>query len=305
MKIKHILVDMDPTKDEQPALQKGIMLARQFGASIELFLADYHSGLVTNWLWNEAQTEKAKKAYIASKQRWLDSYLAMVTDEKLSVSTDVRWHKPVYEGVIEKAIDCNADLVIKSTHFHPKLNKLFFTPNDWQLLKRCPVPLLLAKDSTANEYGQIMAAVDPARSHDKPECLDKMILSTVNELSTKLSANAQVAHCYESVGVELWHDLGVGAHGLDMQSFDHVEYLKQLEKHHREEFEKLIEGYEFNESNRHLENGVAHKLLPDIVKDCDIDLLVMGATYRTGLIGGMAEKILDEINCDVLALKPE
>ena len=44
-------------------------------------------------------------------------------------------------------------------------------------------------------------------------------------------------------------------------------------------------------------------------KELDVGLVILGTTGRTGLsavfIGNTAENVIDKINCDVLALKPE
>ena len=59
----------------------------------------------------------------------------------------------------------------------------------------------------------------------------------------------------------------------------------------------------------HVVNGMAEFVIPDIAKSENIDLLVMGTVCRTGIpgffIGNTAEKILDEVDCSVLTVKPE
>ncbi len=305
MKVKHILVDMDPTQAEQPALTKAIILAKEFGASIELFLVDYHNGLVANWFFNERRLEELKAAYLASKKRWLDSYVNQVVDAGISVSTDVSWHKPLYEAINQKVVESHADLAIKSTHRHPTVNKIFFTPNDWQLLKTCPVPLLMVKSHTANNYRNIMAAIDPSQSHDKAQCLDKIILDTTQALSVKLSAVAHVAHCYQPVDMQLWNAAGLNEYQLDIPVPDHQKYLEQLNQHHIDEFTQQIKNYNFAKENQHIEAGFVSSQLLKIVDKQQIDLIVMGTTYRTGLLGSTVENLLDDINCDILAVKCE
>jgi len=303
MKINHILVDMDPTRDEQPALTKAIMLAQKFDASIELFLVEHQSALVINSFLDNDHLQKAIQGYLKSKQRWLDTYISEVVDAKIAVSTDVCWHKPIYEGIIQKAKRCKADLVIKSTHHHPTIHKVFFTPNDWQLLKSCPVPILLAKSDTASEYQHIMTAVDPSQSHGKAEDMDKIILDTGIEFANQLSAKSHVAHCYEAIGVELWKEVGVSVQGLETEAFDYKDYMQRLGATHNAQLENLIKNYQFSEENKHLEAGRPQVILPEMVDNYNIDLLVMGTSYHSGLIGSTAEKILDEVRCDVLAVK--
>ncbi|MFT5451330.1 MAG: universal stress protein E [Enterobacterales bacterium] len=309
MKINHILVDMDPTKMQQPALSRAITLAKKFNASIELLLIVYNSGLMSQWFIDEERLKNIQDSYVASHKNWLDSYIKEVIDAQVPVTVDIRWHTPIYEGIIQKIKESDADLLIKSTHVHPKVNKIFFTPNDWQLLKACPIPLLLAKAETADEYTAIMAAVDPSHSHGKPEGLDKVILDTTTLLANNLSASAHVAHCYEGVTLPIWPSVGTSpvdmGIGIGLSPVEYKDYIKELNAHHTELFEQMVENYNFPTESKHLIEGKASETLPKIVDGNDISLMVIGTTYRRGLLGSTAENILDNINCDILAVKPD
>ena len=70
--------------------------------------------------------------------------------------------------------------------------------------------------------------------------------------------------------------------------------MKELNAHHSELFEQIIENYDFSTESKHLVEGKATEFLPKIVDD-NISLLVIGTTYRRGLLGSTAEKILDNI----------
>ncbi len=58
----------------------------------------------------------------------------------------------------------------------------------------------------------------------------------------------------------------------------------------------------------HVVDGRADVVILDAIKEYEIDLLVMGMLARSGisgvLIGNTAERLLPEINCSVLAVKP-
>ena len=49
--------------------------------------------------------------------------------------------------------------------------------------------------------------------------------------------------------------------------------------------------------------------MPHVAEDVDAELVVMGTRGRNGisaaLIGNTAEHVMDNINCDLLAIKPE
>ena len=221
---------------------------------------------------------------------------------------EVVWHKPLYEAIIQHAENCKADLIVKSTHHHPTINKVFFTPNDWQLLKSCPVPLVLAKSSTNDEYNSVMAGIDPAHDHGKPETLDNQIVQAGLDISNKVNADYHVTHCYAPIEYQMWSDIGMGM-GVGMGPTDftmgennYSDYVEELKSGLENQFKDVVKGFEINESKLHLVEGYPEKLLPELVDELNIDLLVLGTVYHSGLVGSTAEKILDLVNCDILSV---
>ncbi len=307
--IKKILVDLDPTREQQPALHRAIYLAKEFDATLTLFLVTYNRGLVSNLFFDSEQLEAAKKGYVNSQKKWVDSFLNEAVNQGVKVDVDVVWAKPIYEAINAKAESGNYDLVIKSTHSHPTINKIFFTPNDWQLLKTCKKPLILAKENGVSSYQNIMAAIDPSNRHEHSEQLDPLILTTARSFSNALNAKPHAVHCYDPIAFQMWTDIGVGM-GVGMGPADfsmgqenYDQYIEQLKKDNQQTFNKAIAEVDFPSDNLHLEEGYPEQILPSVVKKQKIDLIVMGTSYHSGLIGSTVEKILDDVDCDVLAVK--
>ena len=50
-------------------------------------------------------------------------------------------------------------------------------------------------------------------------------------------------------------------------------------------------------------------IIDDVAEKLDAELVILGTIGRTGLsaalIGNTAEHVIDQLNCDVLALKPD
>jgi universal stress protein E len=307
--IKKILVDLDPNREKQPALTRAIYLAKEFDATLTLFLVVYNRGLISNLFFDSEQLESAKKGYINSQKKWVDSYLNEVVDQGVKVDIDIVWAKPVYEAINKKADAGNYDLVIKSTHSHPAINKIFFTPNDWQLIKTSNTPIVLTKEGSSKSYKNILAAIDPSNQHNHSEELDPKILSSAKFIAESLNSTPHVAHCYDPIAFQMWTDIGVGM-GVGMGPADfsmgqenYDQYVEQLKKDTSETFNKAINQAGYATENLHLVEGYPEKILPKLVKDKGIDLLVMGTSYHSGLIGSTVEKILDEVECDILAVK--
>jgi len=313
--VKKILVDLDPTKEEQPALQRAIYLAKQYDASITLFLVVYNRGLVSNLFFDSERLESAKQGFMNTKKRWVDTYLKSATDEGVQADCDIVWAKPIYEAINKKAEEDSYDLVIKSTHHHSQINKIFFTPNDWQLLKTCPKPIILAKakglDSPehAKPYDNIMAAIDPSNRHDHSLELDPKILHTAREVASSTDAKTHAAHCYDPIGYQLWADIGIGmGAGMGPADFtmgqdNYDQYVEQLKQENRKTFEDALDQMNYPKENLHLHEGYPEQVLPELVTEHEIDLLVMGTSYHSGLIGSTIEKILDDVDCDIMAVR--
>lgn len=70
----------------------------------------------------------------------------------------------------------------------------------------------------------------------------------------------------------------------------------------------LRQRHGIDESDTRVEQGLPEEVIPKIVDELDAGLVILGTTGRTGLsavfIGNTAEHVIDKINCDVLALKP-
>jgi universal stress protein E len=301
--IKNILVVMDSTSDRQAALVQAIKIAEKTSASIELFLVAYTSQFVSHWNFNQAQLDALKKEYLASKTRWLETYLTEVKALNIVVNIDVVWHSDVSCAVLAKVSNTEACMVIKSTKQDSLIKKIFFTPSDWQLLEHCPVPLLLTKNSCDYLYQRIMAAVDPEKTNDKTEKSDKKILDVGVTMAELFDGQAHVCHCYQPIGIELWQ--GMGSVGMDQSlvNGDFNDYSEAIKHHHNIIFDELLSDYSFDEEFIHLVAGTAEYELPELVKTHHIDLLVMGMANNGKFIGNVVEKILDNVECDILSIK--
>ncbi|WDE08059.1 universal stress protein [Thalassomonas viridans] len=305
MKINHILVIMDPTIEEQPALLKAIPLAKKCDAAIELFLVVHHSALAPSWLNREHPQEHVIAEYLQSKQRWLDDYLGLGIKENIAITSEVRWHKPLHREILKKITESSPDLVAISTHQHSAIEQLNFNANDWQFLKTCPVPLLLAKANTGTEYQNIMAAVDLKKPPNGEFYLDKEIIDTCVMLSEYLETSAHINHVYDPKGQELWQGNNLSLLGFNMPSYISPVPPSQLESYHRTEFYRLIEHYAFDDTNIHLDTGIpGNRLTRNVIKH-KIDLLIAGVRCHSGFIGNTTGNIVDHVNCDILALKAE
>jgi len=120
-----------------------------------------------------------------------------------------------------------------------------------------------------------------------------------------LHATGHVCHCHETFDKQLWPSVGVNDFGMGLPFDDIANLTKDLQANLKKCFDDITGNYPFNEENKHLVSGDAVDELPNIVDANNIGLLVVGTSYHTGLLGSTVEKILDNVHCDIWAVKAE
>lgn len=303
--INHILVIMNPSSDQQPALIQALKVAQQTSASIELCAIVYNNSFISHFNFNKSQLAELQQEYVNTKMRWLETYRQQVEAMGIAVTLDVTWHPNLSGAVAEKLTNKEVSLVVKSTKQYSSIKKVFFTPSDWQLLEHCTVPLLLTKSLDDTPYKNLMAAVDPDNTHDKPRDLDNHLISAATELADLFKADTHISHCYQPIGVELWQ--GLSAVGMESSVANDAfnDYSEGIKQHHKTLFKTLLADYQFEDAFIHLTAGNAEAKLPELVKQHEIDLLVMGMSNNGQIIGNLIERVIDNVPCDILSLRAQ
>lgn len=201
--------------------------------------------------------------------------------------------------IIKQVLRDKHDLVVVGTHDPGGLRRILFGSTAIKLLRRCPCPVLVNKLESADPSTRLLITTNLKPSSDEP-------LRLGIELGEKLNAHVDVLHVVEYPLDRLWtsgtpegRDLG-----YHIKIRAEAEYLlyQQLEK---TAFKTLGSRLKI-----HLVDGDG---LPDIaiqrfIQDHQIQLLVIGTLGRGGLqgimLGNTADRLLPEVQCSVLAVKP-
>jgi len=301
---KRILVVIDPTATSHPVLNRGTWLAKRLSAPLELFICAYGPHLQDKGV-NPKSVDKARASLLEDHTRKLRELAATATAEGLAVTVDARWDYPLHEGIVRKALDCKADIVLKDTHYHSVLKRSIFSNTDWNLIRTCPAALWLVKPRAPGVRPCIVAAVDPLHERDKPAELDHKILTTAKELCSGLAGELHVFHSFDIAPV-----LAVSTDSMTMPiSLPIQELTDSLKKEHSEALYALTDAHGLKRDQVHMHQGGTRELLVALTEQLRADVVVMGAVSRSGLqrlfLGNTAEDVLDKLSCDVLIVKPD
>jgi universal stress protein E len=275
-------------------------LARGLGAHLELFHAiDVPvyvdaTGVGDTWL-EHTQTDSRARC-----SRKLERLAARLRRCGLKVGTAVEWDHPAHEAIVRYGERIGADLIVAERRGGRHIAPSLLHPAEWELLRLSAVPLLLASAST-RPYHQpvIVASVDPSRAHAKPPALDEEILYTSDAINDALGGTLHALHAYESLPAGM---------PLEMLVAANVVADNDTAAEARQSLERLLESCGVPVTDSHVVGASVKAAIHSVVRSTDSSIIVMGAVPRSGLrgllIGNTAERVLAELNCDLLVVKP-
>lgn len=210
------------------------------------------------------------------------------------------WHNRPYEAIINTVINDGFDLVVKGTHQHDTLKSVIFTPTDWHLIRKCPAPVLLVKEKEWPAKGNILAAVNAVSENEQHLELNKRIINDARFICDLANATLNLVNAYPATPVNI---------AIEIPEFNPGVYNESVKKHHFESTLSLAEGFDIDKAHCHIEEGLPEDVIPDVAARLNSELVVIGTVGRTGLsaalVGNTAEHVIDSLDCDVLALKPD
>ena len=295
---RNILVIVDPTANEQPAVDKAAILAAKFAARLELFVCDTQSAREARLL---AQSLKGARPFDA--KALVESIAAPLRAKGLDVTTEVAWTESLDAGLVARVCRGTADLVVKDTHHHSLAQRTFLSNTDWQLIRGCTVPLLLTKQTAWSAAPRLIAAIDPEHVNDKPAQLDRVIMTHASQLTDALSGDLHVLHAYLPAAIAA-SATAAPLGGVIVSEED----LRQEREARLDSVKRVTDPWNIDDAHIHLELGGPAAALPLVADNLHADVIVMGAVSRRGLkrvlMGSTAEDVLERLPCDALIVKP-
>lgn len=298
-KYQKILVVLDPSSETQKALNRAIELASETKGTITAFLSIYDFSYEMTTMLSSDERELMRQSLINDRTQWLNEILT-TTPNNIAIDTKVIWHNRPFEPIIEEVLTEGYDIVIKGTQQHDKLKSVIFTPTDWHLLRKCPCPVLLVKDHLWPMNGNIVAAINVGSDEEEHLSLNNKITEEGINLSRIIKANIHLVNSFPGTPVNI---------AIEIPEFNAKDYNDSMFNHHKKSMDAHAAKYSIGPENTHVLEGLPEDVIVNISDELDAELVILGTVGRTGisaaLIGNTAEHVIDNLTCDVLALKPD
>lgn len=297
---QHLLVVLDPNQEEQKALSRALHLARLQPARLTVFLSIYDFAYEMTTMLSGEEREQMRQSLVADREQWIQECLEKFDVSQHRIEICVQWHHRPFEAIIRKAIESDCDLIVKGTRKHDTLHSVIFTPTDWHLLRKAPCPVLLVKDREWPQHGSVLAAVNAGSDSEVHQTLNERITKAAGYISKKLNSHLHLVNCYPGAPAAI---------AVEIPEFDTHQYQVSVREHHELALAEVARKVDVEFTGLHLHEGMPDNEIPKVAKELDAELVVLGTIGRTGitaaLLGNTAEHVIEQLDCDLLAIKPE
>lgn len=254
-----------------------------------------------------------RDVYLKERRRELVDVLATL-EGRIQASQEILEGRGFQEAIRE-VLRGGHDLLIRPVASTKRGLKSLFGSTEKHLLRKCPCPLWLIHEGKRQRLNRIVAAVDfdDLSESDPNTRLNRQIIEMSMSLAVENESKLAVLHAWLPFlgGFALRAPTGMSARQME-------QYFDEEKAAHQEKLNTLMEDakdwvgseiYQAVHPRKHLIKGTAARAILDYTRRADVDLLVMGTVGRGGidglLIGNTAEMVFEDIQCSVLALKPE
>ncbi|MFW6099724.1 MAG: universal stress protein [Thermodesulfobacteriota bacterium] len=303
-RFKKILFVYDPDSEKGPAFERARELAAENKAELMIFQVLEEYPMAAQMMALSSVEGNFEKEILSKAYNALEEIASPLKAEGIKASVKVVTGVPFLE-IIQEVLQTGHDLVMVTPRIQGRLKDILFGSRIMHLMRKCPCPVWAFNPQQRKRYDRIMAAVDVAPPDERGHSLNMSIMEMASSLAEIEECELHVIHCWQA-----YHEGTLRYRsGLKQEQVDDI--IKETRKTHKEQTRALVEKFPLKKGtlSLHVVEGDPEEKIPEEAQKRRIDLVVMGTVIRTGLsgffIGNTAEKVLRDLDCSVLAIKPE
>jgi universal stress protein E len=234
-------------------------------------------------------------------RRW-ETLIAPLRDAGVEVQTRILRGTPFLQ-IIREVMRNHHDLVMMTADGESGLTGALFGSTSIHLMRKCPCPVWVIRPAHGKFCARILAAVDPHPSDRELNALNIKIIELAASLARAEQSELYIVHA--------WNASRLSSLGTRLSRGNLKRMVAHLEQEHMSRMDELLQECSLDDVRHqvHLLEGGAGDLIPAMAKRKRADVIVMGTVCRTGVagffIGNTAEKVLRQVDCSVLTVKPD
>jgi nucleotide-binding universal stress UspA family protein len=302
-RLKSILLVIRGNEEEEAAIRRAVHLASVSKSRLTALrvLRDLPSN--TRGVGATVPVGSLKKVVAETARKDLERMLAPASKQGYQVQIRIARGTPFIK-VIREVLRKKHDLVVLSASTKSALRSSLFGSMTMKLMRECPCPIWVVRAGRHAPFPRVLAALSPEFESAQAVQLNQKILAWSSSLAALEGGELHAGHAWNLLAESVLRGRA-GVADLEVH-----EMAQQVHRAQETWLTGLLAPYGLPKTGRlHLAKGSPEVVIPSMVQRERIELLVMGTVSRTGvpgfLIGNTAEKVLKQVTCSVLTVKPD
>jgi universal stress protein E len=241
-----------------------------------------------------AQQEKIKKMLMRDQEATVRERVKEHAAKGQKVNVIVEWTKDAMRWINSRCASGNYYAVVKTGGAD---GARVAGSDDWQLLRECRAPVLLVAEHKWSRTKPVLVTVDLPSDSRRKRALNRKVLEAGKALAEALDAPLEIITAIE-VPVLL----------AELDIIDPASYAAEAKESMQPQVNKLAREMNLPAKLFKAKRGPVEKVITSRAAKVRAQIVVMGTAGRTGvkarLLGNTAEKVLEHLHTDVLAIKP-
>jgi nucleotide-binding universal stress UspA family protein len=241
---------------------------------------------------------------IEEKSQLLERWVDLVRRSGVPVGGKVLCGTPFLE-IIREVLRNEHDLVMTTAEGSGGVKERLFGSTTMHLMRKCPCPVWVIRPTQPERHTRILAAVDPGPSDEGKHAINIKIMDLATSLARRDQCELAVVHTWTFPAENSLRS------GYLVASDELDRFVSDARDLHRRRLAELLQPYPLQElkAQVYMLKGEPGHWIPELAAKLGVGLIVMGTVSRSGvaglLIGNTAERILRQVDCSVLTVKPD
>jgi nucleotide-binding universal stress UspA family protein len=296
IRLENILVPTDFSENSHKALDYGIAMARQFGATLSLLHIVEPTAPFTGLEAVPIVIEGTEQ--LSGAENRMAEFAAQHVPADVAVTSLVRLGSAVHE-ISDFAKTHKIDLVVATIHPHNRISRALFGGITERIVHQAPCPILIVRENEHDFFqadgaggiriNRILAPVDFT------PCSEKALRYAV-AFGQQFDAEVFCLHVVET--------------DKPLMIMETESYRKTHEIEASNNMNALIREVDGSvKFETGIVTGSPHHEIIDAADDCAVDLIVIGEHCRTGvfgrfMLGSAADEVVKGAHCPILVVRP-
>jgi nucleotide-binding universal stress UspA family protein len=289
---QHILaVTDDPLQINSP-FQKAVILASKTHSKLTLLTVKLIKTGMLKRLLDKSRVPEIKSK-IAVNSRRLRQALKYPIKHISCQSSSI--HHAVLNELKQEQYDL---VVLPHKRYHTIISELI-SADEWHLLRETSVPMMYVNGSEWQTQGHVLAALEINHTQARHQAFNAHIIHESKGIADTINNDLHFINCYldDNISMAFESEDMARAHSILAQQANQQSILNSA-----------VAGLSTDKYHCHIAHGLPEDAIPIKAHQLDVNMLIMGAAEHTGLInsikGHISERLINQIPCDILAIKP-